>query len=92
MKLSEYIKAERGNGTALAEKLGISLPHLSQIAADSSSTNPARCVLIEHHTEGKVTRKDLRPDDWQAIWPELVKPANAKWDGTERRGVERKAA
>lgn len=71
MKLSEYIKSERGNGTALADKLGISLSHLSQIAADSTSTAPARCVLIEQFTDGKVTRRDLRPDDWQAIWPEL---------------------
>ncbi len=29
------------------------------------------CARIEAATEGRVTRKDLRPDDWQAIWPEL---------------------
>lgn len=70
MHLSEYIKRERGNGKALAEKLGISQSVLSQIAADSSGTSPVRCVLIEQHTKGQVTRKDLRAD-WAQIWPEL---------------------
>lgn len=73
MKLSEYIKGERGRATTLAERLGISLSHLSQIAADSSSTSPARCVSIEQATEGAVTRKELR-EDWKAIWPELEAP------------------
>lgn len=28
---------------------------------------------IERATNGQVTRKDLRPDDWNLIWPELAK-------------------
>jgi DNA-binding transcriptional regulator YdaS (Cro superfamily) len=70
MTLSEYIKAQRGNGKALADKLGISLSSLSQIAHDSKGTSPARCVAIESFTGGAVTRKELRPD-WREIWPEL---------------------
>lgn len=35
------------------------------------------CVSIEKATNGQVTRKDLRPDDWQQIWPELVEKASA---------------
>lgn len=40
-------------------------------------TNPDRdvpvehCFAIEQATGGKVTRRDLRPNDWQKIWPEL---------------------
>ena len=30
------------------------------------------CVSIERETHGQVTRKDLRPTDWQDIWPELA--------------------
>ncbi len=30
------------------------------------------CASIEMATKGVVTRKDLRPKDWQRIWPELV--------------------
>lgn len=43
--------------------------------------DPANCVAIERATSGKVSRQDLRPDDWQAIWPELIpakKPAAIK--------------
>ena len=33
---------------------------------------PQYCVAIERETGGQVTRRDLRPDDWHLIWPELV--------------------
>ncbi|AVS86317.1 hypothetical protein C8246_17120 [Paracidovorax avenae] len=33
--------------------------------------SPLNCVAIEQATGGQVTRKDLRPHDWAAIWPEL---------------------
>jgi hypothetical protein len=29
-------------------------------------------VPIEQATAGQVTRRDLRPADWGAIWPELI--------------------
>ena len=32
-----------------------------------------RFAQIEKLTNGAVTRKDLRPDDWHEIWPELKK-------------------
>lgn len=32
---------------------------------------PIYCHAIERVTSGLVTRRDLRPDDWQKIWPEL---------------------
>lgn len=73
MTLSEYIKAKRGNASALAKTLDISLSSLSQIAHNSEGTSPARCVAIEQATGGAVTRKDLR-SDWAEIWPELAAP------------------
>lgn len=33
------------------------------------------CVSIEQASNGAVTRKDLRPDDWAQIWPELIDAA-----------------
>jgi len=30
-----------------------------------------RCVSISQATKGAVTLQDLRPNDWQKIWPEL---------------------
>lgn len=80
MKLSDYIRAERGNGVALAGALSVSPSYLSQLAAPDATVSPARCVEIEKATQGAVTRRDLRPDDWMAIWPEL-----AMTDSGERR-------
>lgn len=34
--------------------------------------NPENCVGLERATEGAITRRELRPDDWFLIWPELV--------------------
>lgn len=31
-----------------------------------------RCAIIERATAGAVTRRDLRPNDWHLIWPELI--------------------
>lgn len=36
---------------------------------------PEHCVTIERHFNGAITRKDLRPDDWQKFWPELATTA-----------------
>lgn len=35
--------------------------------------SPEYAVLIERATRGKVRRWDLRPHDWAAIWPELIR-------------------
>jgi DNA-binding transcriptional regulator YdaS (Cro superfamily) len=43
------------------------------------------CAAIEQATGGKVTRRDLRPEDWQSIWPEL--PGAAERLAAERAKV-----
>lgn len=73
MQLKDYLaELPRGSATELAEKLSISLSFLSQMASGSSAISPERCVSIEQSTNGAVTRKDLRPNDWMRIWPELA--------------------
>ncbi len=37
----------------------------------NSLFKPATCSAIEVFSNGEVTRKDLRPDDWSKIWLEL---------------------
>lgn len=39
------------------------------------------CAAIELATGGQVTRQDLRPMDWQKIWPELVGTGMAEGQG-----------
>ena len=75
MELRQYLDSiPRGGATALASTIGISSVYLSQLAArqDGRKPSPELCVQIERATERKVTRRDLRPDDWHLIWPELA--------------------
>ena len=82
MDLKTFIEtSERGTATMLAEKINVSTSFLSQMASGAASISPARCVEIEQATCGIVSRRDIRPDDWHLIWPELknkaLKPAKA---------------
>jgi len=66
-KASKYL----GSATALAEKLGVNRSTITNWATGRRPVPVKRCVEIERATKGAVTRKDLRPDDWHEIWPEL---------------------
>lgn len=56
----------------LASVLGVSQPVISNWRARGTVPDAIHCVAIERATGGAVTRRDLRPDDWRLIWPELV--------------------
>lgn len=56
---------------ALARKLGINPALISQWRTGVRPIPVERCAAIEEATGGAVSRRDLRPDDWAAIWPEL---------------------
>lgn len=75
MKLSEWLGLERGRGAALASGINVSPVLISQWSSGPRLPPIERCVGIERATAGEVTRRDLRPADWQDIWPELA-PAN----------------
>lgn len=77
MDLKTYISSERGGGRKLAAALGISPSYLSQMIGGTSSVSPERAVDIERVTEGAVTRRDLFPENWHRIWPELTEQAAA---------------
>ncbi|KMW48109.1 helix-turn-helix domain-containing protein [Ralstonia pickettii] len=40
--------------------------------------DPKNCIGIERATNCVVTRKDLRPDDWQQIWPDWKEGKRSK--------------
>lgn len=60
-----------GSKSALARLVGVTPPTVQQWANGERPVPPERCVLIERVTGGAVGRRDLRPDDWHLIWPEL---------------------
>ena len=72
MDLRTYLKkAGHGASRRMARALGAYASDISNWAAGRRKPGVAVCVAIELHTNGAVTRRDLRPDDWQDIWPEL---------------------
>lgn len=72
MKFNEWVNSQRGRSLAIAQALGVTPPVVSDWVNGKKSIPLERCMPIERATGGAVTRKDLRPDDWQDIWPELV--------------------
>jgi DNA-binding transcriptional regulator YdaS (Cro superfamily) len=72
MRLSIYLKAERGRTQHIAELLGVSPSLVSQWAAGKKAIPPERGAELERATNGDVPRWDQRPHDWWRIWPELV--------------------
>jgi DNA-binding transcriptional regulator YdaS (Cro superfamily) len=51
---------------------GTTVAYLRKAVSAKQRIGAEICVAIEKATEGKVSRRDLRPMDWQLIWPELV--------------------
>ncbi|RMX06731.1 hypothetical protein D8I35_09525 [Corticibacter populi] len=64
-----------GSQRALAKRLGVTPAAVWQWMEDGRKVPIQHCPAIEKMTADSVTpvtRRDLRPDDWHLIWPELV--------------------
>lgn len=72
MKFSKWVDGKRGRSLAIARALGVTPPVVSDWVSGKKRIPWERCTAIERATEGAVTRKDLRPMDWQDHWPELA--------------------
>lgn len=53
--------------------VGTTPKHLTNVAYGYKPLNPAVCSAIEKATRKKVTRRELRPNDFHLIWPDLAK-------------------
>ena len=72
MNLNEYLqKSPRGELLRISREIGAHSPDVSRWASGDRPIPIDKCWSIEQATNGEVTRKDLRPDDWERIWPEL---------------------
>lgn len=59
-----------GGRKALASALGVTVAALGNWKARGVPVR--RCMAIVRRAMGCVTLRDLRPDDWREIWPELA--------------------
>lgn len=60
-----------GSASELARRMNVPRMTVSEWATGKRPVPIIRCVEIEELTGGAVTRKQLRPDDWWQIWPDL---------------------
>ncbi|MEQ6437191.1 YdaS family helix-turn-helix protein [Comamonas sp. w2-DMI] len=82
MKLNEYILTQgRGAIGRLAASIGAHAPDVSRWISGKRPIPEKAAVAIETATRGAVTRPEMRPDDWQDIWPELALPAHQQEAG-----------
>ena len=72
-----------GSVSALAKSLGVQPPTVHQWCKGERPVPIEKCVAIEQATKGAVTRQMLRPDDWEAIWPELASKSGKKKTAAE---------
>jgi DNA-binding transcriptional regulator YdaS (Cro superfamily) len=82
MNLSEYLSSPGAFTVAeLRKRAGVTSDaqvRQWQHGYANRRPGPVYCLAIERATDGAVTRRDLRPDDWHLIWPELATTEPAK--------------
>lgn len=74
MNLKDWAHKERGRQAALAAFLGVPAPNVSCWVMGVKSPSIKTAVAIENFTEGQVSRREIFPDSWGDIWPELITP------------------
>ena len=74
-KFIEWLNAVAGRRVRLAEHLGVKPPVVSEWVTSKRSVPIVHGAAIEAFTERAVTRRDLFPDTFLHIWPELAEPA-----------------
>lgn len=72
MNLKKYLIESGTKKAEFARAINISPALLHQWIENIRPVAIRHCPAIEGETGGKVTRQELRPDDWHKIWPELV--------------------
>lgn len=60
-----------GERAALAARCKTTEGYLRKACSVGSVLREKLCAQLELHSGGKVTRQELRPDDWSEVWPEL---------------------
>ncbi|MGH8647613.1 MAG: transcriptional regulator [Gammaproteobacteria bacterium] len=72
MLFKTWIESERGRAGALALFLKVPPSFVSKMVSGEKPIPISHMAAIEAFSNGQVTRQEMRPDDWQSIWPELA--------------------
>lgn len=74
MDLKSYIKSlpDEEARAAFAADCEATLGHLRNVMYGVRPCAPELAVAIEQKSAGAVTRRDVCPENWRRIWPELI--------------------
>jgi DNA-binding transcriptional regulator YdaS (Cro superfamily) len=72
MELKTYLSGQRGRQAKLAKTIGAHAPDISRWADGSRPIPIDYGAPIELATNGAVSRKEMFPDTWRRVWPELA--------------------
>ena len=61
-----------------ALRCGTSVGYLRNIGYGFRKCAPVLAARIERESSRRITRQELRPSDWQMIWPELVETTDGE--------------
>lgn len=78
MDISTYLTHSGVKQSDFARSIGVSPSLLYQWLSGLRPVAAKHCVKIEQQTGGQVSRPELRPDDWQSIWPDLARAAKRR--------------
>lgn len=73
MALPQYTAARRHE---IATALDVDEQYVYQLVRGLKTASPALAMRL-HTLDPEAKLQDLRPDDWNIIWPELAEPAKA---------------
>jgi len=72
MNLKNYLSTTAIKKADFARAIGVSPALLHQWIEEIRPVAIRHCPAIERESGGVVSRRELRPADWQTIWPELL--------------------
>ena len=70
--LKTWLAGGRGRSALLAKHLRVPSSNVARWVSGDRPIPIEHAAAIERFTGGEVTRKDLFPDRWRDIWPELA--------------------
>ncbi|MBV6304905.1 helix-turn-helix domain-containing protein [Candidimonas humi] len=75
--IASFLAASGLTQSEFGRQVGLNQSMVYQLIKGLRPVPEKVCVRIERATAGAVTRRDLRPDDWADIWPELKEADHA---------------
>lgn len=88
MNLTQYLaQPSAKSASEIAREVGVSPAMVYQWKRHLRPIPTEYGALLEKATGGAVSRRDIRPDDWHLIWPELAEKEGSCKDNAGHSGV-----